>query len=57
MLPDLVSHVAAMNTSVLKSGPRTGKRPATGPDHNQFGLDCSCSPGGFSIGPVAVAEG
>ena len=42
--------------SVLKSGPRTGKRPATEPDHNRFGLDCSCGPGGCAIGLVAVAE-
>ena len=43
--------------SVLKSSPRTGKRPATGPDRNRFGPDYGCSPGGFSIGLVAVAEG
>ena len=42
--------------SVLKSGPRTRKKPATEPDCNQFGLDCSCSPEGFEISPVAVAE-
>ena len=42
--------------SVLKSSPRTRKKPATEPDCNQFGLDCSCSPEGFEISPVAVAE-
>ena len=43
--------------SVLKSSPRTRKGPATGLDHNWFGPDCSCSPGGVSISLVAVVEG
>ena len=43
--------------SVLKSGPRTRKRLATGPDHNWFGPDCGCGPGEFSIGLVAVVDG
>ena len=42
--------------SVLKSSPRTGKKPATELDYNQFGLDCGCSPEGFEIGPVVVVE-
>ena len=42
--------------SVLKSSPRTRKKPATKLDCNQFGPDHSCGPEGFEISPVVLAE-
>jgi len=41
--------------SVLKSSPRTAKRPTTRPNFYRLQLDCGCSPGGLGISPVAVA--
>ena len=52
----LVTTFSRTATSVLKSGPRTGKKLATKPGCNRFGPDCGCGPEGFEIGPVVVAE-
>jgi len=50
-----VTEAYVVSISVLKSHPRTTKRPTTGPNFYWLQLDCSCGPGGLGISPVAVA--
>ena len=42
--------------SVRRSSPRTAKRPRTGPDRTDLGLDCSPGPTLVLSGPVLVLK-
>ena len=44
---------ATIFNRVLKSGPKTGQKPVTGPDCNHFGLNHSPWSGGSGSYPVA----